>query len=84
MNRFFYIIVDIFQFWQNYQESNFFLLEQTGFDVQEGKHEVVFLVHVKWPKIFQEYMYQVSLTHLCLASHKRDIGKQYRPRSDAA
>ena len=24
------------------------------------------------------------LTHLCLASHKRDIGKQCRPRSDAA
>ena len=22
------------------------------------------------------------LTHLCLAFHKRDIGKQYRPRSD--
>ena len=22
------------------------------------------------------------LTHLCLASHKRDIGKQCRPRSD--
>ena len=25
-----------------------------------------------------------SLTHLCLASHKRDTGKQCRPRSDAA
>ena len=24
------------------------------------------------------------LTHLSLASHKRGIGKQYRPRSDAA
>ena len=24
------------------------------------------------------------LTHVCLASHKRDIGKQCRPRSDAA
>ena len=24
------------------------------------------------------------LTHLCLASHKRDMGKQCRPRSDAA
>ena len=23
-------------------------------------------------------------SHLCLASHKRDIGKQSRPRSDAA
>ena len=26
----------------------------------------------------------VILTHLCLASHKRDTGKQYRPWSDAA
>ena len=24
------------------------------------------------------------LTHLSLVSHKRDIGKQYRPRSDTA
>ena len=29
-------------------------------------------------------MSHVSLTDLCLASHKRDIGKQCRPRSDAA
>ena len=29
-------------------------------------------------------MSQVSLTDLCLASHKRDIGKQCKPRSDAA
>ena len=26
----------------------------------------------------------ILLTHLCLASHKLDIGKQSRPRSDAA
>ena len=26
----------------------------------------------------------VCLTHSCLASHKRDIGKQCKPRSDAA
>ena len=26
----------------------------------------------------------VRLTHLCLASHKWDIGKPFRPRSDAA
>ena len=26
----------------------------------------------------------LPLTHLSLASHKRDIGKQCRPRSDAA
>ena len=25
-----------------------------------------------------------TLTHLSLSSHKRDNGKQYRPRSDAA
>ena len=24
----------------------------------------------------------LQLTHLCLASHKWDIGKQYRPRSE--
>ena len=28
--------------------------------------------------------YRNYSTHLCLASHKRDIGKQCRPRSDAA
>ena len=27
--------------------------------------------------------YYLALTHLSLASHKRDIGKQCRPRSDA-
>ena len=26
----------------------------------------------------------IQVTHLCLASHKMGIGKQYRPRSDAA
>ena len=25
----------------------------------------------------------ITLTHLCLESHKRNIGKQCRPRSDA-
>ena len=29
-------------------------------------------------------LFVMTLTHLCLASHKRDIGKQFRPRSDAA
>ena len=32
----------------------------------------------------QKHMYCDLLTHLCSASHKRDIGKQCRPRSDAA
>ena len=26
----------------------------------------------------------LHLTHLCVESQKRDIGKEYRPRSDAA
>ena len=43
-------------------------------------------MYVKW--IFSKFhiypKYLDSLIHLCLASHKRGIGKQYRPRSDAA
>ena len=30
------------------------------------------------------FVAKVALTHLSLASHKRDTGKQYRPRLDAA
>ena len=30
------------------------------------------------------FYFDIVLTHLCLASHKRDIDKQCRPRSDAA
>ena len=36
-----------------------------------------------WSVFFRE-SYMTGLTQLCLTSHKRDIGKRCRPRSDAA
>ena len=50
-------------------------------------------MEIKWKHsnflkpLFCEYIVMTNgftLTHLCLASHERDIGKQCRPRSDAA
>ena len=35
-------------------------------------------------KLFSLKLYPFPLTHLCLVSHKRDISKQCRPRSNAA
>ena len=34
--------------------------------------------------VYLRLYFDIVLTHLCLASHKRDIDKQCRPRSDAA
>ena len=36
------------------------------------------------PKMFETSRLPIVLTHLYLASHKRDMCKQCRPRSDAA
>ena len=40
----------------------------------------------KWVKVLCKFVTDdiLKLTHLSLASHKKDIDKQCRPRSDAA
>ena len=45
------------------------------------------LYHLETGSDIQKFLisiFKCCLTHLSLASHKRDIGKQCRPRSDAA
>ena len=54
----------------------------SAFLIKNNFHIVFLLPH---ENICASYEYHnICLTHLSLASHKRDIGKQCRPRSDAA
>ena len=41
----------------------------------------MYIFCLPFPPVFAD---SGTLTHLCLASHKWDIGKQCRPRPDAA
>ena len=47
-------------------------------------NRLVFIMILKNQHYANYPKYSVTLTYLSLASHKRDIGKQCRPRSDAS